>query len=388
MQKNVWCYIILILFGAVAASNYATMPSVSLYDMIDVSDIEYMTCQNSIPFDYKPFPLSLWPEMQPNSGMLDETFIALISQGRVYSHNARILGLVLTDDGLLEEFMWPSMVRFKHRHPNFKIQNQAQPTKISGRVAVIAQEGKAYAHWMLETLGRLALLEIFGVAYDYLYVALDQRYKQETLSLWGVDLDKVIEPFGDMAYIQADQLVVPSLLGRTVPAQGPEAMFCLYTSPEILNYVRNKFLMLPQLQDVEATKFASRIFISRKKDRARKMINEDEIFALFEPLGFVRYDLWDLSLLEQIVLFKNAEIIVGCHGSSLTNLMFCSPGTEVIEIFQQRGDCSFWYLSQQLGLKHHCVKTVEFDKKGGFADTYVDPSIIADLIQTLPCLVR
>ncbi|CAB5241153.1 unannotated protein [freshwater metagenome] len=39
-----------------------------------------------------------------------------------------------------------------------------------------------------------------------------------------------------------------------------------------------------------------------------------------------------LSLREQISLFRNAEIIIAQHGASLANLVFCTPGTLVIEI--------------------------------------------------------
>jgi len=387
LQKSL-SFVLLSLITGMVAGDEATIPMVSMYDLMGATDdVAYIKCQNQLPFEFEPFPLSLWPTLQPHQGVLDETFIALIPQGLVYSHNQNIVGLVLTEYGFVQQLMWPSSIRFMYRHPRFQIKHDLDVTKIPGRVAVIAQEGKAYAHWMLETLGRLALLEIFGIDYDYLYVALDKAFKKETLSLWGVDLDKVIEPSGDTAYIQADELVVPSLIGRIVPAQGPDPLFCLYTSPEILKYIRHKFLTLSQLQDIDSSQFASRVFISRKKDSSRKMINEDEVFALFEAQGFVRYDLWDLSLLQQITLFHNAEIIVACHGSSLTNMMFCTPGTQVIEIFQQRGDCSFWYLSQQLGLKHHCVKTVDFDKKGGFADTYVSPEIMQDVINSLPCFL-
>ena len=35
---------------------------------------------------------------------------------------------------------------------------------------------------------------------------------------------------------------------------------------------------------------------------------------------------------EEIDLFYNAECIVGLHGAGLANIVFCKPGTKVIEL--------------------------------------------------------
>ncbi len=38
------------------------------------------------------------------------------------------------------------------------------------------------------------------------------------------------------------------------------------------------------------------------------------------------------SFQNQINIFKNASIIIGAHGASFTNIIFCKPGTKIIEI--------------------------------------------------------
>jgi hypothetical protein len=40
-----------------------------------------------------------------------------------------------------------------------------------------------------------------------------------------------------------------------------------------------------------------------------------------------------LSFLEKIELFHCAEVIVSPHGAGLTNLIFCNPGTKIVEMF-------------------------------------------------------
>lgn len=49
-------------------------------------------------------------------------------------------------------------------------------------------------------------------------------------------------------------------------------------------------------------------------------------------LGFQRYFLEDMSMLEQVQLFYHADTVVGPHGSGLVNLLYCKPGTRVVEI--------------------------------------------------------
>ena len=69
-----------------------------------------------------------------------------------------------------------------------------------------------------------------------------------------------------------------------------------------------------------------------------------------------------MSVLEQVAIFVNAEIVVSPHGSGLTNLVFCSPKTKVVELFSPnylRTD--YWMISQQLKLQHYYLVGQNFN---------------------------
>ncbi len=358
---------------------------VPLQDLMSQNNaIKYVKCDDKISFFFEPFPLVAHPPLyQPNEGIINTTFVLTIPHGSVYSLPRGIDGIIVTDDCIVEEMMWPSRQAFFGRHKRFKAQTmRTDPLMVAGRLAVLTQEcAGCYGHWLVEVLGRLALLERYGITYDTLYVPQDYAFQRDSLALWGIESEKIVNSSG-VDVVQAEDLVVPSLVCRKYPALGRAPLCCMYALPWIVEYLRNKFLPLLGQQSSDNA-YSKKIFISRQDSGMRRVTNEDEVFALFEPLGFVRYYATQLSFLEQIRLFSQAEIVVSPNGSGLTNAIFCDPGTLVIELFQARGDCTFFYLSQLCGLKHVCVQTVEFDQHGGFFDTQMPLSIIQNVVDNL-----
>jgi capsular polysaccharide biosynthesis protein len=83
------------------------------------------------------------------------------------------------------------------------------------------------------------------------------------------------------------------------------------------------------------------------------MHNLAAVEARLETLGFASAFLEDLSPGQQIDLFRAADIIVAQHGAGLANLLFCVPGTRVIELMPAAEMRPFfWQISQKLGLVH------------------------------------
>lgn len=389
------------------------------------SDIEYIKCYDREPFEYKPFPISQFPELQPNKGLLAETFILKIPNGQVCSWH----GWIKVENNIIHDFI------FHHRSLNTHLifLNKTPFTnlkKINGKVAVITLEADTcYGHWIYNILGRLALLEKHGIEYDWLYVAYDKPYMKETLTMLGIDPNKIITPFNENHYIQADELIIPSHIGVRTPEQDQYRLnwiplefyakkwnfnnpkidgntmastydslppsyvpinnyffhsipLCgVYLSQWLINYLQTKFLPFTQ---EKAYHFSEKVFISREKAFIRKIVNEDEIFSLFKAKGFKKYILEEMPFIEQIALFNQAKIIVAATGSSLINLVFCKPNTTIVEIFQARCEACFYYLSQQLKLDHHCIKTMNFcdaENIEGSESTSVKTSIIQNFIQ-------
>jgi capsular polysaccharide biosynthesis protein len=64
----------------------------------------------------------------------------------------------------------------------------------------------------------------------------------------------------------------------------------------------------------------------------RGIANEREVRDYFSSQGWALIAPEKLSIPDQIALFRDAESIAGLHGSALTNLLWCSAGTCMIEL--------------------------------------------------------
>ncbi|CAN5320769.1 hypothetical protein BH23BAC3_BH23BAC3_32980 [soil metagenome] len=96
--------------------------------------------------------------------------------------------------------------------------------------------------------------------------------------------------------------------------------------PELLRSVREA------LCPAAAEKPHRRIYISRAKAQRRKFLNEKDIWPILERLGFELVFMEEMSFSAQIEVMQQAEIVVALRGAAITNVLFCSPGTHVVEI--------------------------------------------------------
>lgn len=95
-----------------------------------------------------------------------------------------------------------------------------------------------------------------------------------------------------------------------------------------------------------------RLLVARKGP-TRKMHNLAAVQDFLGQFGFETIYLEGMAIAEQIVMFQSAEFIIGAHGAGLANLLFCHPGTKVIE-FMPESEVRpfFWLISEKLGLVH------------------------------------
>ena len=75
-----------------------------------------------------------------------------------------------------------------------------------------------------------------------------------------------------------------------------------------------------------------KIYITREDSTYRKIINEADIVPILRSKGYKVINPQLYSISEQIEIFSAADKIIAPHGSNLSNIIFCKPGTEIYEI--------------------------------------------------------
>ncbi len=105
--------------------------------------------------------------------------------------------------------------------------------------------------------------------------------------------------------------------------------------------------VLAQISPVEGPR--KRIYISRSG--RRRILNEPALIALLQGYGFEVIEDMPQSVTEQVRIYQQAEFVIGPHGASFSNILWCQPGTQLFEIFAPTYTPGFFrYLAHTFGL--------------------------------------
>jgi len=83
---------------------------------------------------------------------------------------------------------------------------------------------------------------------------------------------------------------------------------------------------------------------------------EKKYRACFSSMQYVSADYARLSPQEQARLFHDADVVIAPHGGALANLIFCRPGTRIIELTDEVGSVGWSTFTRRLGMKHFPVR--------------------------------
>jgi hypothetical protein len=148
--------------------------------------------------------------------------------------------------------------------------------------------------------------------------------------------------------------------------------------PELLRPVREAF-------GAPVSTLHRRVFISRAKATRRRLLNEGDVWPLLNAAGFERVFMEELSFEEQVALMSETSVLFAPHGAGLTNMMFCPPGTHVVEIADLSfPNPNFYALAAAMDHRYWLIPA---DGVGDVhpleKDLRVDPGAVADVLARL-----
>jgi capsular polysaccharide biosynthesis protein len=273
---------------------------------------------------------------QFTSRIFAQEYTGILPNGRVFS-----AGVVISPDGktiardVSVDFGRPLETHFDV-HWLLHVKRLKRPNSLPGRLLVAASAGtSSYYHWLFDELPRLLVSDKREI--DTLLANTSSQYNRDALNLYGFT-GKILQPNG---HFRCEELVVPTLVGYTGhPTPKGIELISKFVEP----FSKDKFSL------------GEKIYISREKAEWRRVSNEDELWRQLQIKGFNKVRLEELSWREQISVFRNARSIVAPHGAGLSNLIFCNPGTKVVEFFSRSFmHWCYWQLASLKCLDYHPV---------------------------------
>jgi hypothetical protein len=189
-------------------------------------------------------------------------------------------------------------------------------TSYSRTAALWSHPWMGYYHWIIDILPKICLLqEKFGAdlgGVKLCYPSSEAAFEKESLRLLGIP-HAAVHNTRIHGAVNANEIWCNQLIGweKIHP---------------MAKLVRERLLPFKKTEGN-----AKRIYVGRKG--RRRCVNEEDVTALLNKHNFVVVEDKDRSLSDQIGLFHDAEYIVAPHGAALTNLLWCRPGTRVLEFF-------------------------------------------------------
>lgn len=269
---------------------------------------------------------------------VNERYLATIKDTVLHSEGI----LELPDNSFALETAWIESNLIYH--PSYFQRFQAPANYVKGNFfSCLLVWSYGYYHWLSDVLPRFfKVLEILPDDIKFIVPSDMTQWQRISLTRIGIPEEKWIE----------------------YNSKRPWKLECLYYVPPVAMTSEHDPLAMrwvaDRLAQVKSDKenfigCSKRLFISRKKARSRRIVNEEELFSFLEDKGFTKIFAEELSFDEQIQVFSNAEAIVAPHGAGLTNMLFSPPHTKILEIFEPstlRG--CYWSMANAMNHIYRC----------------------------------
>jgi len=259
-------------------------------------------------------------------------------------------GLILSKEGyLLLDHSWYSQhAEEVKKTPRYFSRNKS----LKGVCLSLASDFAvgSYGHFLLDCLSRLELFNKAGfklIDIDYVFCPKPpSKTAQRLFDKLGIPASKCIwaDENKNMT-VQVETLLAPTFPGtrRNYPEWLPA-------------FIQREFLPYPLPVP------SRRLYISRAGCR-RNVVNEEAIIRILIQHGFEIYN--PSQETEQPRDFAESAVVVGAHGGGLADLVFCQPGTKVLELIPTDHVYPYYYsLSDAAKLDYGCLICRSTDERG------------------------
>jgi hypothetical protein len=257
---------------------------------------------------------------------------------------------------------------------------------------------KNFYHWVTQCMSRLVFLMPLlerKVGDRVVLIVPDKKFVRETMSALSIDPQRVhfrVPERPPIVYAETLYTVDWRGWGGTAASDGTE-----FLAPRAgLVRVRRMFsqlqLGLPSRKNAArgdaqpVVIYCSRFLAGNTTGWKRKAVNEAQLVAAMEGAlrgsGMVLrvFHGFGTPILDAAALFGRARVVIGVHGGSLANIVFCKEGSSVIEIalpeLQYR---MYLHMAMALGLHYHML--IHLPEGAFHSEVSVDTSAVVIALQ-------
>ena len=213
-----------------------------------------------------------------------------------------------------------------------------------------------FGHWLSDELPRLAGALPFLPA-DTRFVVSDpvEPFKLESLAALNIGCDRLL-PVKGFYQINFEKL------WYATPTND------MAWNPVAVQNVRKALL---QTYGNEAGPSAEKLYVSRGNVRWKRLDNEEELLPIIQQHGFKIVHPQELTFPQQIQAFARASVVMGAYGAGLTNVMFCQPQANLVELQDAHYAPRPWYWkwATMLGLNYHSLTGPMIENRVDYLDT-------------------
>jgi len=216
--------------------------------------------------------------------------------------------------------------------------------ELSGTVFLLGTSAGAhcYYHWMLDILPKLGLLELAGIQLadvdHFLVREVNGSFHKETLARLGIDAKKIVVTKDD-SYLRCEKLL-------HIDLRNGGGMKMHRFVPQWMKHV---------YPPVYPTGERIKLYISRPEGVRRGVANESELIPILKSYGYTITAMEGMSVLEQAQLLARADVLISPHGGALTNMVFCQPGIQILELFGNYVFPFYHGLAEMCAHKYHAI---------------------------------
>ncbi|GAB3530129.1 hypothetical protein GCM10027443_10350 [Pontibacter brevis] len=265
-----------------------------------------------------------------------------------------------------------------------------------------------YYHWMIESLPRLLLVQKKFPDAVILLPEPTPAYIRTTIAMLGFEKVLLLSRRDDVV-LKVHQLVLPELVyyeeeefgdlhqyksRKAAAAEGKETSSMPVPVPkpeeeELIVTVRRKLLQQMSKKPVAPVR---KIFVSRSRQKTRRLLNEHEVLPVLAKYGFETVCFEDLTFVEQVQLMLETAVFVSVHGSNMVNILFLHTGATVVEMMNEALlNDAYYLMASSIGLPYYSVPCSMADKRISLSDDAVklnDADLLVNVSELEETLVQ